>query len=318
MRDIGRDAGDHAVDLRCRALVEGGEAQSGRLAEVQLVDILRRDLRLDRQRIGLRHDQHDRVAGSDDPADRVHRELMHHAVLRRADVDALELVLGRHLALDELADLARRPRAARCATSLLRSWSIWMICSSISPILPRDCAVAEIDCARSPLSRAASRSSEISRLICIRFLFQSARTPSSSRWISSISSAFASCSAVYPRISSSSWAMRSLSCDFLPEPGAAPQFEQLAFAVDGSRDVGFVRARQQCSSGRRSPSAPSRSLASRGLARIHLVEALGDDGEIGPRDGVVEPQHDLAAANTLRRRAPAARRRCRRSGAAPS
>ena len=44
--------------------------------------------------------------GADDPADGVHRELMHDAVLRRADVDALELVFGRHLALDELADLA--------------------------------------------------------------------------------------------------------------------------------------------------------------------------------------------------------------------
>ena len=43
--------------------------------------------------------------GGDDAADRVHGELMHHAVLRRADVDALELVLGRDLALDELGDL---------------------------------------------------------------------------------------------------------------------------------------------------------------------------------------------------------------------
>ncbi len=44
--------------------------------------------------------------GTDDPADRVHRELMHHAVLGRAHVDALELIFGRHLALDELANLA--------------------------------------------------------------------------------------------------------------------------------------------------------------------------------------------------------------------
>ena len=42
----------------------------------------------------------------DDAADRVDGRLVHHAVLRRADVDALELVLGRDLALDELADLA--------------------------------------------------------------------------------------------------------------------------------------------------------------------------------------------------------------------
>jgi len=36
----------------------------------------------------------------------MHRRLEHEAVLRRADVDALELVLGGDLALDEFADLA--------------------------------------------------------------------------------------------------------------------------------------------------------------------------------------------------------------------
>src|SRR5262249_42466488 len=57
-------------------------------------------------RIRFRHDQHHRVARGDDAADGVDRELMHHAVLGRAQVDALELVLRRHLALAELADLA--------------------------------------------------------------------------------------------------------------------------------------------------------------------------------------------------------------------
>jgi hypothetical protein len=36
----------------------------------------------------------------------VHRELVHHAVLGRANLDALELIFGRHLALNELADFA--------------------------------------------------------------------------------------------------------------------------------------------------------------------------------------------------------------------
>ena len=56
--------------------------------------------------VGVRHDQHDGVAGGDDAADGVDVGLEHHAVLRRADVDALELILGGDLALDELADLA--------------------------------------------------------------------------------------------------------------------------------------------------------------------------------------------------------------------
>ena len=58
------------------------------------------------QIVGVRHDQHDRLAGGDDAADGVDVRLEHHAVLRRADVDALELILGRDLALDEFADLA--------------------------------------------------------------------------------------------------------------------------------------------------------------------------------------------------------------------
>jgi hypothetical protein len=43
--------------------------------------------------------------GGDDAADGVHRRLQHDAVLRRADVDAAQLILGGDLALDELADL---------------------------------------------------------------------------------------------------------------------------------------------------------------------------------------------------------------------
>jgi HlyD family type I secretion membrane fusion protein len=73
---------------------------------MHLVDVLRLDARLDHEAVGLRHDQHDWLARINDAADRVHGELVHEATLRGADLDALELVLRRHLALDELADLA--------------------------------------------------------------------------------------------------------------------------------------------------------------------------------------------------------------------
>src|SRR5439155_21442797 len=59
----------------------------------------------DREIVGPRHHHHDGVAGGDDAAHGVHRRLQHDAVLRRADVDAAELILGGDLALDELADL---------------------------------------------------------------------------------------------------------------------------------------------------------------------------------------------------------------------
>jgi len=43
--------------------------------------------------------------GGDDAAERMHRRLLDDAVLRRADVDAAELVLGGDLAFDQFADL---------------------------------------------------------------------------------------------------------------------------------------------------------------------------------------------------------------------
>ncbi len=64
-----------AVDFRRGAAVEGGEAQHRELADLQLVDVLRIDLGLDLQFVGVRHDQHDRIAGGDDAADGVNRRL---------------------------------------------------------------------------------------------------------------------------------------------------------------------------------------------------------------------------------------------------
>ena len=88
------------------------------------------------------------------------------------------------------------------ATSLLRSWSIWRICSSVSAILPLACAVGAINWrarlrAASPRARAGSGASS-----WIRFCFHRSRTPASSRSISSISLALASRCASRPRISS--------------------------------------------------------------------------------------------------------------------
>src|SRR4051812_11703788 len=103
--DVGRGAADDAVELGRSALVEGGEAQQRLLADLELVDIDRIDLGLDLEIVGLRHNQHEGVAGGDDATNRMHGRLQHHAVLRRADVDAAKLVLGGDLALDHFADL---------------------------------------------------------------------------------------------------------------------------------------------------------------------------------------------------------------------
>ncbi len=59
-------------------------------------------LGLDNQLIGLRHDQHDRLAGRHHAADGMSLELVHDPVLRRADIDALEQIFGCDLALAKL------------------------------------------------------------------------------------------------------------------------------------------------------------------------------------------------------------------------
>src|SRR5262249_44983853 len=105
LRQVGRYVIDVAADFRRRPLIECREAQDRRLAEVQLIDVLRRNLDFHGQRICIRNDQHDRLARRDDTADRVNGELMNDAVLRRPDIDALQLVLGGDLPLGQLGNL---------------------------------------------------------------------------------------------------------------------------------------------------------------------------------------------------------------------
>ena len=184
------------------------------------------------------------------------------------------------------------------ATSLLRSWSIWMICSSVSVILPLACATAAISCARSPSSRAASRSSAVSRVICTRLFFQSSRTPSSSLPIRRISRSLASCWAVRPPISSCSWVMRWRSCAFCPSRAVAAQLEQLAFVGECNGDGRVVGAGEQHARERDRFGPVTLGFEPR-LARGELVEAFGDDGKVGARDRVVEPHEDIAGLDAI-------------------
>lgn len=87
---VGRNPVHLALDLRRGLLAERRQAKRGRLPDADLVNVLRSDARLDHQGVGGRHDLHDRLAGRDDPADRVHRQLVHAPRLRRADIDLLQ------------------------------------------------------------------------------------------------------------------------------------------------------------------------------------------------------------------------------------
>ena len=60
-----------ALDFRRGALIEGGEPQAGLLPNVELIDVRRRNLGLDRQLVSLRHDQHQGIGRAHHAADRV-------------------------------------------------------------------------------------------------------------------------------------------------------------------------------------------------------------------------------------------------------
>jgi hypothetical protein len=96
------------VITRRGALVAGQDAHDRLRPDGDLVDVGGSDLGLDHQLVGARHDLHDGLAVADYAPHGVHGELVHDARLRRAQVDALELVLGGGDALLELGDLALR------------------------------------------------------------------------------------------------------------------------------------------------------------------------------------------------------------------
>jgi hypothetical protein len=106
LRDIGADPHDLAVELGRDALVEGTQAQHGALAHMDLIDLVRRDPRLDGEAVAVGHDQHDGLAPLDDAADRVHALLKDLASLRRDQVDALEQVFGGDAFFNQLGFLA--------------------------------------------------------------------------------------------------------------------------------------------------------------------------------------------------------------------
>ena len=72
------------------------------MTNVQLIDCVRRDLRLNVESVARRHDLHHFFAGRDHAAHGVHRHLVNGAVLRGTNLDAREHVLRRDLLLGRL------------------------------------------------------------------------------------------------------------------------------------------------------------------------------------------------------------------------
>ena len=76
------------------------------LPELHLIDLVREHLGLELELVVDRDDVHHRLCGRDHAADGVDVELVDIAVAGSTDVDALQLVLGRHAALGIFRDLA--------------------------------------------------------------------------------------------------------------------------------------------------------------------------------------------------------------------
>src|SRR6185295_5629784 len=80
---------------------------------------------------------------------------------------------------------------------------------------------------------------------------------------------------------------------FLPEPGAAAKLEQLALVGNRNGDRCFFGVSEQHPRKRHAFRAVAFGLETR-LARRQLVQAFGDDGEVGAGDRIVKLHEDIA------------------------
>jgi hypothetical protein len=74
------------------------------LPDRDLIDIGGADASVHAKGILRGHDRHDVLAGSDHAANGVHRQIMYKSGLRRAQIDALQLIFGGNLALQQFGN----------------------------------------------------------------------------------------------------------------------------------------------------------------------------------------------------------------------
>ena len=116
--------------------------------------------------------------------------------------------------------------------------------------------------------------------------------------MSAISCSFASCCAVEPANFLLELHDPLLQLRFLAQAGRAAQFEQLALIGDRVGDRRIAGAGKQFRRERDGLGAVSFGFEPR-LARREFVEALGDDGEIGAGDGIVELYEHIACLDAV-------------------
>ena len=105
LRQIRRNADNLAVKLRRGPEIEGEKSDGCLLTGKELIDIRRRNSYLKNQSVVLWNNQHQRLGGRNNATNRMNGKFVNNPGLRCMDVDALQLVTGGDLALDEFAEL---------------------------------------------------------------------------------------------------------------------------------------------------------------------------------------------------------------------
>src|SRR5262252_2477392 len=293
--DVARDPHHVAFDLGGRPLVEGSEAEHRRLADLQLVDALGRQLHLDDEVVRFRNDQHRGLASGEHSADRVHVQLMHDAALRGTNIDAHELVLGGDLALDQLGHLALD------LAQLLRDLASQLLID-----------LDDLELGLGDLGASLrDRGSELAMLSLDphRFAFELGQTRDRDEPLRPQKSHTFQLAADQLDLALLGVGLLGEALDFLPElrdplpelrllagTGGFAQLEQFLLALHDAADVGMVRTRDQLL--RKAELAVIIAFGFQaGLARHQLVDAFDDDGEVRTRDRRVEAHDHVAGVH---------------------
>ena len=173
-----------------------------------------------------------------------------------------------------------------------------MICSCVSTILPFASAAEAISWPRSPCRRAASRSSEVSRLICTRFF-----CPQIANALEFLIDQrhLLGLGVLLGRQSGDLLVQlfdALLELIFLTEPCLAPQLEKLALARQRFLHVGIVDAIGEFLRHANRLGAITFGGEPR-PARVQLSEAFGDDSQIGSGHRLIKANENVAGLDAI-------------------
>ena len=223
--------------------------------------------------------------------------LEHCAVLRRADLDAPELVLGRHLALDEFADLA--VDVAQFARHFARQFLVdlqhlqLVLGNLAARLCDRGDQLSALALKPRRLALERGQAVDLDQILLEQFA-HAGQFALDQRDLLGLGGLLRGEAAdLFLQLGDALAQLR-----FLPEPGGAAQIEQLALARHGGEGIGIAVPVEQLAGKFDRLGAVALGFQPR-LARAQLDQALADDREIGAGDGLVETHHHVAGPDAV-------------------